>query len=343
MPDRTEEKKVGQASPGDSSGTGQAFGNPAVRRFCFCLAVLGVCFWKPLADWVRNALEVDLYSHGLLMPFVVGYFVWLRRREIPENGRPSWVAAALLAGCGVASLAGYWHLRQRGVPLPENDYLALTLLAFLCFSGAGALASFGWERLRPVAFPLALLIFVPPLPSAFRLGVDVFLQHATAEVVAVLFWMSGTPVLREGLIFQLPGIRLGVAEECSGIRSTLALFITSLMAGYLFLRSPWKRTALVAFVVPLGIARNAFRILVIAMLCVHVDPSMIDSYIHRKGGPVFFVLSVVPLAILLILLRRSETKLRNPAGGEIGSPDAALDRELPHPDASRHTEPHRKT
>jgi exosortase/archaeosortase family protein len=62
----------------------------------------------------------------------------------------------------------------------------------------------------------------------------------------------------------------------------------------------------VAFVIPLAIVRNAFRILVIGLLCVHVGPQMIDSIIHRRGGPLFFALSLGPLFLLLVWLRRQE-------------------------------------
>ena len=79
------------------------------------------------------------------------------------------------------------------------------------------------------------------------------------------------------------------------------LFITSLLASHLFLESPWRRIVLVAFVIPLGIVRNGFRILVIGLLCVHVGPQMIDSVIHRRGGPLFFVLSLVPLFLLVVV------------------------------------------
>ena len=97
-----------------------------------------------------------------------------------------------------------------------------------------------------------------------------------------------------------------MAEECSGIRSSWVLFITSLLASQLFLRSPWRRIILVAFVIPLAIARNGFRILVIGLLCVHVGPHMIDSFIHHRGGPIFFVLSLIPLFVLLSWFRRQE-------------------------------------
>ena len=83
-------------------------------------------------------------------------------------------------------------------------------------------------------------------------------------------------------------------------------FITSLLAAHLFLRTTWKRLLLVCFVIPLGLVRNGFRVWVIGSLCVHFGPQMIDSPFHRQGGPVFFVLSLIPLFLLAAWLRRHE-------------------------------------
>ena len=102
---------------------------------------------------------------------------------------------------------------------------------------------------------------------------------------------------------------LEVARECSGIRSTIVLFITSVLASNLFLQSTSRRIALVALVIPLAIARNGFRILVIGLLCVHIGPHMIDSFIHHRGGPIFFVLSLIPLSFVLFLLRRHDKRV----------------------------------
>ena len=65
--------------------------------------------------------------------------------------------------------------------------------------------------------------------------------------------------------------------------------------------------ALIAVVIPLAILRNGFRIFVIGLLCVHLGPQMIHSLIHRRGGPLFFVLSLIPFLFLLWLLRRGDT------------------------------------
>jgi exosortase len=151
-----------------------------------------------------------------------------------------------------------------------------------------------------------------PLPDAAVDWLENASMLASAEAAALFFNVSGTPVLREGTVFELPGIAIQVARECSGIRSSWVLFITGLLASHLFLRTMWRRIVLVAFVIPLGILRNGFRVFVIGQLCVHVGSYMIDSKIHRQGGPVFFALSLVPLLLLLLWLRRRERRLNLP-------------------------------
>ncbi len=102
------------------------------------------------------------------------------------------------------------------------------------------------------------------------------------------------------------------AAECSGIRSSWVLLMTSILAANLFLKTPWRRLALVAFVIPLGILRNGFRILVIGLLCVNAGPQMIHSLIHRRGGPLFFMLSLIPFFLVLWWLRKGDVHTRQP-------------------------------
>ena len=106
-----------------------------------------------------------------------------------------------------------------------------------------------------------------------------------------------------GLAFQLPNVTIEVAPECSGIRSSLVLFITSLVAGHLLLERPWQRALLTLLVIPLGILRNAVRIVTIGWLCTHHGPEMIHSAIHHRGGPFFFAISLVPLLAMLVIFR----------------------------------------
>ena len=153
------------------------------------------------------------------------------------------------------------------------------------------------------------------MPDAMVNALETGSKVASAEAANLFFDASGTPILRDGLIFQLPNITIQVAQECSGIRSSWVLFITSLLAANLFLRNNWRRAALVGWIVPLGIIRNGFRVFVIGTLCIHYGPQMIDSPIHHRGGPLFFALSLAPLFLLLFFLRRGEFKRERAESG----------------------------
>lgn len=276
--------------------------------------LLCLAFAKPLIGLARLSLGSALYSHVPLIPIISAYLVWLKRKDpLPApSGSPALAVIPLAIGLvalhalllgGASSAAGRSH-----------DSLALGVFSFVCLLWAGALFLLGVGFLRPFAFPVAFLIFIVPMSSFLEHAVEVFFQYTSAEAAALLFWLSGSTVFRDGLVFHLPGMVIQVGEECSGIRSSLVLFITSLLAGHMLLQSPWRRAALTLFVIPLGILRNGFRVFTIGMLCVHVSPSMINSPLHRRGGPLFFLLSLIPFFLVLLWLRRLERR-RTPAAG----------------------------
>ena len=156
-----------------------------------------------------------------------------------------------------------------------------------------------------------------PLPVSAEIGLETFLQHGSALAARLFFTLVDMPYVYEGLTFHLPAVNIQVAPECSGIHSSIILFITSAVAGYMFLRSPWKRAIFLFAVIPLGLLRNGFRVFVIGELCVHIGPEMIESWIHRRGGPVFFLLSLVPLFLLLYLLHRTERRTQKHTAPEV--------------------------
>lgn len=279
--------------------------------FSLLLGVLSVLFWKPLFALARLAASDNLYSHIPLIPLVSIYLVWLQRDRLSGccdavTARRRWpgVVAAL---CGALTLAAYWLAPPSWKAQPANAASAL-MFAYLCGVWSISVAVFGWPTVRRLLFPFAFLIFIVPFPVAVTHAIEVFFQHASADAASVMIGISQTPVLREGLFFKLPGITLQVAEECSGIRSTLVLFITSLAGGYMFFELRRYRAILALAVIPIAILRNGFRIFTIAWLCVHVDPEMIHSAIHRRGGPLFFALSLIPFFALLFWMYRRERK-----------------------------------
>jgi exosortase C (VPDSG-CTERM-specific) len=286
-----------------------------VGFFLFAASLTAV-FLKALLSLAIHAASHDLHSHILLIPFVSAYLIYIRRDSLPKDYCFSlgWGVPLLIGG--VILLATAWTRDAIGGWLSHNDYLALCALAFVCFLAAGGFLFLGRRWMAAAAFPFAFLLFLVPLPDFLVDWLETASKLASAEAANLLFQMSGTPMLREGNIFALPGITLEVAQECSGIRSSWVLFITSLLAANLFLKEPWRRVVLVAAVIPLGIVRNGFRIVVIGLLCVNYGPEMINSIFHRRGGPLFFALSLGPLFLLLWWLRRSEVHSSSPANSQ---------------------------
>ena len=252
---------------------------------------------------VRYAGQSELLSYIPLVPFVSGYVLYLRRKTLPTAYRTSVAGCVILcaAGAGALMVATWWS-----GALSVNDRLGVIALGYVSVIAAGGFLFLGSSWMAAAAFPIAFLLFIVPLPDGAVYWIERASVLASADVSAFLFRMTGTPLLRDGTIFALPGIVLEIAQECSGIHSSWVLFITSLVAAQLFLKSPWHRVILLTLVLPLAIVRNSVRILVIGLLCVHIGPHMIDSYIHRQGGPIFFVLSLGPLFLMLAALRSRE-------------------------------------
>jgi exosortase C (VPDSG-CTERM-specific) len=197
--------------------------------------------------------------------------------------------------------------------LSLEDGLAYTTLAFVLLFISVCLACLGLSTVRAILFPLGFLVFMVPLPTAAVDWIEVVLQAHSASAASLFFNLGGTTYFRHETYFELPGIKLIIARECSGIHSTLGLFITSLLAGHFFLSSPWKRAVLALVVYPIAILRNGLRVFVIGELCVRYGPHMIDSYIHRQGGPIFFTISLIPFFLILWLLVRFQNRRRQTA------------------------------
>ena len=287
------------ASPSDA---GAAHGKLRLLCFAGLTLVLVLGFAGPLSSLAAYAYATELHSHILLVPFVSVYLLQLRRKELSsERSSSPAFAAPLLLVAAVLLL----------IPQPADwrDALSLRIVSFVVFVAGICFLCFGKAWVKSAAFPLAFLVFLVPVPGPLLAAAENVLTAGSVAAAESFFKLAGTPVYRDGQTLQLPGLVLEVARECSGIRSTLVLFITSLVATQLILKSPWRRALLVAAIIPLGIFRNGFRILVIGLLCVQRGPQMIDSVIHRKGGPLFFAISLIPLFLLAWWLRRGESKI----------------------------------
>ena len=92
------------------------------------------------------------------------------------------------------------------------------------------------------------------------------------------------------------------------------LIVTTMVLAHLFLRSFWRKTAVVLAAIPLSIAKNGLRIFTISMLGTRVDPGFLHGNLHRHGGILFFLLALFAVLLLLWFLNRSENRLHEQTG-----------------------------
>ena len=256
----------------------------------------------PLRDLMRSAPRSEYYSHIILIPLVTGYLVYTKRKEILGASSPSYALGGIVAAGGALL---YLLGASQGGKLSQNDLAALWVFSAVLFWAGGFILLYGWEAFRRCPFPFLFLIFIIPIPGAILQEIIYSLQVGSAEVSNILFRLSGVPYTREGFVFHLPGISVEVAEVCSGIRSSLALFITSILAGHFFLDKFWKKLVLAVFVFPITVFKNGIRILTLSLLGSYVDPKFITgSFLHQSGGFIFFIPALGLLGLTLYLLRR---------------------------------------
>ena len=284
------------------------------------LVVTAAC-GRPLAELVRLAWSDTLYSHLLLIPPVSAYLLYRQRHRPVPRWRTSWLPAAVAFAAGLALLRLGIRLGGGPLPFPPEAVPALTTAGYLGLLYAGCFAWCGTPAVRARLFPLAFLLFLLPLPTALADAVNARLQQGSAHVAYLLLHLTGIPVHRDEFVFHMPGMAVEVATACSGIRSTLVLLITSVLAGYLLLRTPRARALTVLAVAPIALLRNGVRIWVICIATLYIHPEAIHSPLHTRGGQPFFALSLVVLFAVLMSLRHWERHRRAaPGAAEKGNP-----------------------
>ena len=263
----------------------------------------------PLRQLVAFALDrsgtIDS-SHILLIPFITAALLFFNRRRVFSDLQVSAVPAAIV---WVAGAAFYYAGRTYSQALAQSDYMALMAGAVITFWLGGFLLFYGTAAFKAGLFPLLFLSLAVPIPADLFHGVARWLQYGSAEMVSAIFTLTRTPAFRDGFVFLLPGLTIEVAEECSGIRSTLGIFIVTLLAGHLLLRSKWKKTALLLAVIPISLFKNAVRIATLSLLAIHWDKGFITGRLHHEGGIVFMMIGLGLIYPLLAVLVKSEGKL----------------------------------
>ena len=271
---------------------------------------------KLARDWWSD----ENYSHGLLIPFIIGYIVWSQRDKFARatiNPSLLWGGAAILF-----ALFALWA----GVAGAELYTQRLSLILLL----AGITVYFwGWSLLRLLLVPFTLLFLAMPIPAIVFNKIAFPLQLFASRCAVWSMSMIGIPVLRQGNIIELKPLnsfdtkKLEVVEACSGIRSLMTLLTLAVVFAY-FSHSPsgnppptsgkrfgwlksygfWRSVILVVSAIPIAILTNAFRVSGTGVLAHYYGTAVADGFFHSFSGWAIYIVAFILLFGIGMLLDR---------------------------------------
>jgi exosortase len=272
--------------------------------FLLCCCVALFMFYGSLRDLTQFSFRSQFYSHIWLIPLVSVYFFFTERKTIFSDFEYLYRIGLPIIGIGIVL---YFIGKNLEGQLNQNDYSSLMTFAALVFLNGSFLLCYGKHAFKAAMFPLLFLVFMVPIPTFIMDKIIYVLLVGSASATELLFEITGTAFIREGYTFHLPGISIEIANVCSGIRSSLALFITMVIAGHLFLKTNWKKVVLLLVVFPITMFKNGIRIVTISLLAIHVDEKFLtDSFLHHSGGFLFFIPALALLGLVLWWMRKGE-------------------------------------
>ena len=255
------------------------------------LAALILLFWPTLV-WMAEVFNKadSFYSHGWLVPLASGWLVWQRRRAcdgLPV--RPSYGGLLLLA----PSILIHVLAHQWGVHL-------LSALALVTVLWGLVWTLCGRETCWALRFPLAFLLFMVPLPGILLLAISFRMKLLAASLATHALHLMGVAAAQAGSTIQLPGVSVVVDDACSGLRSLISLIALSVLWTAVMPSSAarWKKLTMVAASIPIALAANMVRIVILSLIAVVYGGHAAEGFIHYGSGFVVFGVALAALAWL---------------------------------------------
>jgi exosortase len=282
------------------------------------IAALGFVYASVLVKLGHDWWDDENYSHGLLIPFIIGYILWIERgrmRRTPVRPRLWWGVAAV-----VCALLALWA----GTAGAELFMQRMSLVLML----AGIVVYFwGFHLLRFALVPLALLVLAIPIPTIIFNKIAFPLQLFASRCAVWAMRLFDIPVLRQGNVIELMPLnsttpkRLEVVEACSGIRSLMTLVTLAVVFAYFthpkskgeggggalrVLKSYgfWRSLILVVSAVPIAILTNALRVSGTGVLAHYYGTRVADGFFHSFSGWVVYIAAFLLLFAVGWLLDR---------------------------------------
>ena len=261
-------------------------------KIVILLLIWAAAFYPLYPGLVREWLDNSDNSHAFIVPLITLYFIWQRKSAL-QLARVS--TSLLGGGLLVVSLLAYVASSAGGVVFPARVAMVASLFGLVWFC-------LGKDFIQKLAFPIAFLIFMVPVPYSLISLASLPLQLMATDVSAAIIGSCSIPVYREGNMLYFMQTQLEVAEACSGIRSVMSLTMISFVFCFLSRAVWWRKALLVIAAVPIAIAANIFRVAGTGVLAHFYGDRVARGFLHEFSGIAIFVFGFALLFALFFFL-----------------------------------------
>jgi len=262
-------------------------------KFISCAALLVVAY-IPTLRWMvdRWMAHESYYSHGFLIPIISLYVAWQRKDAIKAAKIGSEISGLWIAALGIVVHIICATLR---VSFVSGFSLVFVIYGLTLFF-------FGKEVMRQLIFPIFFLLTMVPLPLVTISNLTVQLKLFAAQCATVILNHIGFPSVRDGSIIKMPHSFVTVEAPCSGLRSLISLITLGLLFAFAMKSSYLKKALVLLAAVPIAIAANILRILLLATVNDLYGEKIAMGFFHDFTGFLVFVFAFVGLwAVVRIL------------------------------------------
>lgn len=242
--------------------------------------------------WDRWFAKDSYYSHGILVPFVSAYLIWMKREELRRIRIQSsgWGIPLIITGVLVHILSSLFRV-----------YFSSAFSFLIVFVGI-ILHFYGTRVLRCILFPILFLSFMMPLPLVVIVNISFQMKLFAAEIARWTLVNMGFAAIREGSIIKLPHAYVVVDDVCSGLRSLISLTALAGIFAYWFKGHFYKRVLIFFSAIPIAVVTNVCRVVFLSFVSEIWGPQSIVGFLHDFSGFMVFALAFLMLYGVVNLL-----------------------------------------
>jgi exosortase D (VPLPA-CTERM-specific) len=261
-------------------------------------------YWTTLQQMILHDWAKEDYSHCYLIPFVVLYLVWEKRRELASvPSIPSW-SGLIPFGLGI----GLFWLGELG-----GEFFTLYLSLWFVIVGLSWL-HLGRAKIKTLWFPLVMMLTMFPFPNFINVRLSFYLKLISSQLGVWMLHLYGMSAYREGNIIDLGFTQLQVVDACSGLRYLFPLMVLALILAHWFKESFWKRAVLFLSSIPIAILVNSFRIALTGVLYSFWGAVVAEDFFHGFSGWLIFIFTLGVLVAEMWVLKRIGPRKKREAG-----------------------------